>query len=54
MNFSLFQGELLIGIFQEHEVSSDVKGHHEYRKTCVPIVGETLECQMEPGNIEDK
>ena len=41
-------------IFRKNEVSSDVMGHHEYCKTWVPIVEETLQCQMKPGNIEDK
>lgn len=41
-------------IFRKNEVSSDVMGYHEYCKTWVPIVGETLQCQMKPGNIEDK
>ena len=54
MDLSLFQGELAIVIVQEHEVSSLVIGYHEYRKTWVPIVGETLQCQMEPDNVVDK
>ena len=54
MDLSLFQGELAIVIVQEHEVSSLVMGYHEYRKTWVPIVGETLQCQMEPDNVVDK
>ena len=53
MDLSLFQGELAIVIVQEHEVSSLVMGYHEYRKT-FPIVGETLQCQMEPDNVVDK
>ena len=48
MDFSLFQGELPIAIVQEHEVSSNVIGYREYGKTWVPIVGKTLQCQMEP------
>ena len=47
MDFSLFQGELPNVIAQEHEVSSNVMGHHEYCKTWVPVVGETLQCQMD-------
>ena len=51
MDFSLFQGELPIAIVQEHEVSSNVIGYREYGKTWVPIVGKTLQCQMEPKNF---
>ena len=29
-------------------------GYHEYGKILVPIVGETLHCQMELENIVDK
>ena len=41
-------------IVQEHEESSNVMGYHEYRKTGVPIVEQTLQCQIELKNTVDK
>lgn len=54
MDFLLFQCELPTAIVQEHEVSSNVMGYHQYRKACVPFVLETLQCQIELENILDK
>ena len=42
------------GIVQEHQVNSNAIGYHEYCKTWVSFVGETLQCQMELGNVADK
>ena len=54
MDNFLFQGELPIVVVQEHELSSFLMGHHEYRNTWKPIVGQVLQCQMEPDNDVDK
>ena len=54
MDHLLVQGELPIVAVEEHEVSFFVMGQHDYRKTWTPIVGEALQCRMEPENDVDK
>ena len=34
-------------------LDSFVSGYHVYQEAWTPLIGEELECQREPGNIED-
>ena len=44
MDHLLFQGELPIVVVQEHEVSSFLMDHHEYRNTwTTPIARQVLQ-----------
>ena len=54
MEHLLFQGELPLVVFQQHDVSCSVMVYHEYRNTWTPIVGEVLQCLMELANDVDQ
>ena len=39
---------------EQYEMASCVRGYHVYRHIWAAAVGEVLECQLEPTNVEDR
>ena len=39
---------------KSHEIEAFVMGHHVYKQTWTPFVGEKLDAAMQPSNIKDK
>ena len=41
-------------VLHDLTVDSVIRGYHVYRDIWVPIIGEILFCEQEPGNEEDR
>ena len=45
---------LPIVLEKPYEMEAFVMGHHVYKETWMPFVGEKLETVMQPNNVKDK
>ena len=41
-------------VLHDLTVDSFIRGYHVYKDIWVPIIGEVLFCEQEPGNEEDR
>ena len=39
---------------EEFQLESCVRGHHIYKSTWTPLLGEVLHCKIESGNAQDR
>ena len=42
------------GVFHNLTVDSVIRGYQPYKDIWVPVIGEILFCEQEPGNEEDR
>ena len=40
-----------VEVMEEFQLESCVRGHHVYKSTWTPLLGEVLQCKIESGNV---